>query len=101
VATAGMQRFRQRAMEPAIHATNAPLNRRSLALVASAVVVEAALIAPVGFVVASTLAFTLVARAFGSRRVAVDAAIGLALAAAVYLGFARGLGVSLPAGPFG
>jgi|GEM_PF-339453 len=101
VATAGMQRFRQRAMEPAIHATHAPLNRRSLSLVAAAVVLEAALIVPAGFVVASALAFTLVARGFGSRRIALDAAIGFALAAVVYLGFAKGLGVSLPTGPFG
>lgn len=101
IATAGLQRFRQRAMEPSIHATNAPLNHRSLALVVAAVVLEAALIAPAGFIVASGLAFTLVARAFGSRRIAVDAAIGLALAVAVYLGFAKGLGVSLPTGPFG
>ncbi len=100
VAAAGLQRFRQRAMEPAIHATNAPLNRRSLGLVAAAVLLEAALIVPAGFVVTSALAFTLVARAFGSRRIAVDAAIGLALAAVVYLGFAKGLGVSLPTGVF-
>ncbi len=100
-AIAGMQRLRQRAMEPAIQATNAPLNRRSLGLVIAAVVLEAALIAPLGFIAASALAFTLVARAFGSRRLAIDAAIGLALAAMVYLGFARGLGVTLPSGPFG
>ena len=100
-AAAGVQRLRQRAMEPAIHATKAPLNRRSLGLVIAAVVLEAVLIAPLGFIAASAVAFTLVARAFGSRRIAIDAAIGLALAAVVYLGFARGLGVTLPPGPFG
>ncbi len=53
-----------------------------------------------GFPVTAAIVFTLTARAFGSRRLLRDAAIGLVLATLTYLIFARGLGVSLPGGPF-
>jgi putative tricarboxylic transport membrane protein len=52
-----------------------------------------------GFPLTAALVFTLTARAFGSRRLWRDAAIGLVLATLTYLVFARGLGVSLPGGP--
>lgn len=53
-----------------------------------------------GFPITAALVFTLTARAFGSRRLGRDALVGLALATATYLVFARGLGVSLPGGPW-
>jgi putative tricarboxylic transport membrane protein len=51
-----------------------------------------------GFVVAGTVLFVLVARAFASRSPLRDVAIGLALAVAVYVFFTQALNVSLPAG---
>ncbi len=51
-----------------------------------------------GFPIAAGLLFAGVARAFGSRRIAMDVGIGLALGTAVFLGFNYGLGLSLPAG---
>jgi putative tricarboxylic transport membrane protein len=42
--------------------------------------------------------FTCVARGFGSRRLARDAAIGLVLGLAIYLFFVKLLNVSLPGG---
>ena len=48
----------------------------------------------VGFPLTATLVFALVARAFGSRRVILDLAIGLILSLIAYFGFVR-LGVSL------
>ena len=58
----------------------------------------AALMAPAGFVVASTVLFVAVARAFDSHRPLRDAGIGLALAIAAYLFFTQALQLALPAG---
>ena len=51
-----------------------------------------------GFVVAGTALFLLVARGFGSRRLARDAAIAVALSLGIYLFFVKLLNVNLPAG---
>jgi putative tricarboxylic transport membrane protein len=52
----------------------------------------------VGFTIASTVLFTLTARAFGSRLPARDAAIGFALAFVAYIGFDRVLGYRIGTG---
>ena len=57
-----------------------------------------ALIGWAGFVLAGAVLFPCVARAFGSRRVARDAALGFALSLAVFLFFVKMLNVNLPAG---
>jgi putative tricarboxylic transport membrane protein len=57
-----------------------------------------ALIGWAGFVIAGAVLFPCVARAFGSRRVARDAALGFALSLAVFLFFVKLLNVNLPAG---
>jgi putative tricarboxylic transport membrane protein len=51
-----------------------------------------------GFVLAQAALFTCVARGFGSKRYLRDFAIGLALAAAVFLFFVKFLNVNLPPG---
>ena len=59
-------------------------------------------IRPLGFPVAAALTFALTARAFGSRRLALDLTVGLLLGLACWLLFARLLGLSLPGlPPFG
>lgn len=75
-------------------------NNRAVGLVAAALVLNAGLIVAAGFVVAAAATFALVARAFGSRRPLVDAGVGIALAATIHALFTRGLGVTLPPGPF-
>ena len=57
-----------------------------------------ALIGWAGFVLAGTALFPCVARAFGSTRVARDAALGFVLSLAVFLFFVKLLNVNLPAG---
>jgi len=57
-----------------------------------------ALIGWAGFVVAGALLFACVARGFGSRRVARDLALGLALSVGVFFFFVKLLNVNLPAG---
>jgi putative tricarboxylic transport membrane protein len=65
---------------------------------AAGVAAFAILVQPFGFVAAASALFVLVARAFGSRSVARDVAIGLALAGLIYAVFDRGLGLDLPEG---
>lgn len=57
-----------------------------------------ALIDVLGFILASTVLFTLTARGFGSRRLLRDAAIGFALAFVAYVGFDRVLGYKIGTG---
>jgi putative tricarboxylic transport membrane protein len=52
-----------------------------------------------GFIAAMTILFATTATAFGRRAYLTDLAIGLVLATAVYLLFAKLLSLSLPAGP--
>ena len=66
--------------------------------VTAALFAHMALIGVAGFVVAGTVLFTGVARGFGSTRLVRDAAIGLALALAIYFFFTALLNVNLPAG---
>ncbi len=76
-------------------------NAAALGTLALALLIDAALIEWVGFVVASALMFVIAARAFGSRRPAHDAIVGIALALVIYVAFTRGLGMSFPRGVFG
>lgn len=61
-------------------------------------VLHMALIGTAGFVVASTVLFVCVARAFDSRNLVRNAAIGFILSAIVFVGFEYGLGLDLPGG---
>jgi putative tricarboxylic transport membrane protein len=72
-----------------------------LAWIVAGLVLSVVLLERAGFHVTGALLFTLTARAFGSRRLGRNALIGLLVATATYVVFARGLGVSLPGGPFG
>lgn len=77
-----------------------PLDWTSMAVVLAGLAANVILIGPLGFSLASTVMFTLIAWGFGSRRPWRDAPIGLALALAAYFGFAGGLGVNIGMGPF-
>jgi putative tricarboxylic transport membrane protein len=74
------------------------LDWQALGWLALGLALNVALIGLAGFIIASTLMFICIARAFGSRSLLRDAAIGFALAAAAYFGFAKALGVSLGQG---
>lgn len=71
---------------------------RTLALLSAVFLGHAFVLEPLGFPVAAALLFFGVAAALGSRRWARDAAIAVVLAVLVFVVFARGLGVGLPAG---
>jgi putative tricarboxylic transport membrane protein len=74
------------------------LDWRAVAILTVGLAANVALIGSLGFSLASTILFVLVAYAFGDRHVVRNAAIGLALALLAYFGFARTLGVNIGAG---
>jgi putative tricarboxylic transport membrane protein len=75
-----------------------PTDWRCIALLALALLAYLFLIEPAGFIIASATLFVTAAFAMGSRRLARDVAIGIVMATVLYIGFNRGLGLSLPAG---
>jgi putative tricarboxylic transport membrane protein len=75
-----------------------PTDWRTVGLLAAALGAYLLVIEPAGFVVASALLYLVAAFAMGSRRIALNAAVGVALALAIYLAFTRGLNLDLPAG---
>ena len=77
-----------------------PLDWRAMGVVGAGLLANVVMIQPLGFTIASTVMFTLIAWGFGSRRPWIDAPIGLVLALAAYFGFAQGLGVNIGRGPF-
>ena len=66
--------------------------------VSGALFAHMALIGFAGFVLAGAVLFAGVARGFGSRRIARNGAIGLAMSLAIFLFFVKLLNVNLPAG---
>lgn len=75
-----------------------PFQRAGFLWVSGALFAQMALIGPAGFVLSGAVLFAGVARGFGSRRLARDAALGLVLCLAIFLFFVRLLNVNLPAG---
>jgi putative tricarboxylic transport membrane protein len=70
----------------------------SVWLVGLGLVINAVLIAPLGFVIASTIMFALTTRAFGSVRPFFDLAVGAVFSAMIFVTFTYALGLSLPGG---
>jgi putative tricarboxylic transport membrane protein len=72
---------------------------RPVLWIVGGLVVQLATIRWAGFSIATGLLFALVARGFGERRLWFSVPVGILLATAVWFVFARGLQLSLPAGP--
>ena len=70
----------------------------AVVLVSAGLIIQLLLLETVGWIIASTLLFVAVARAFSSRRLFVDAAIGLVITSLAFVIFNYGLDLSLPAG---
>lgn len=77
------------------------LDWRAVGLISAGLVAEMLLLRRAGWILAAALLYALAARAFGSGRPLLDAAIGLALAGATFVAFNYGLGLNLPAGRWG
>lgn len=74
------------------------LDWMAMVLVSAGLVAQMFLLETLGWILATTILFVAGARAFGSRRLALDAAIGLVLTALAFGLFNYGLGLSLPMG---
>ncbi len=74
-----------------------PVRWGALAWLTLAGLLFLALAGRAGFIVAASLQFWLVARAFSAGRPLRDGAVAVLLAATVYAAFSRGLGLALPA----
>lgn len=75
-----------------------PTDWSTVGLLALALLAYLFLLVPAGFVIASSVLFAGAAFAMGSRRVALNLAIGVVISVVLYLGFTRGLDLRLPAG---
>ena len=80
------------------HERGFELDGRAMALVAGGLVAQFLLIERLGWLIATTILFVAATMAFGSRRLALDAALGFALSAFVFVSFTYGLGLDLPVG---
>jgi putative tricarboxylic transport membrane protein len=70
----------------------------SIGLVGLGLVLNAALIKPLGFVIASTLMFAFTTRAFGSRRLLFDLAVAAVFSGIIFVTFTYALKLPLPGG---
>lgn len=83
---------------------NAPTDWRAMALIAAGIAAQIMSIQWLGFIIASSLLFTLTARGFRLKQrftwgsLALDAGIALALSSLAFYGFTAGLGIELPFG---
>jgi putative tricarboxylic transport membrane protein len=83
------------------HPTGFELDLPPALVVTAGLVLQMVLIKPLGFVIATAVLFIAVAYALGSRRILLNAAVGVVLCAVTYVAFTRGLGLVLPAGILG
>lgn len=75
-----------------------PMDWRAFAWVSAGILVYGVFVERAGFLIASTILFSMVARGFASRRWLLNACLGLVLAAIIFAIFNYGLGLQLPAG---
>lgn len=76
------------------------LDIKAILLVSVGLLINLLTIESLGWLIATPLLFVCVARAFGSRRPAVDLAIGLTIAVLTFVVFNFGLDLNLPVGEF-
>ncbi len=74
------------------------MNWAALGWVSLGLLINVSAIEYIGFILASTAMFVLIARGFGSRTPIRDAAIGFSLALVAYVGFDRVLGYKIGSG---
>jgi putative tricarboxylic transport membrane protein len=80
------------------HERGFELDWLAVVLVSAGLLCQMFLLEWIGWIPATALLFVAGARAFGSRRLMLDALIGLVLASIAFLVFNYGLGLSLPLG---
>ena len=94
----GLSLMRQAFSGHIAHEGGFELDFVAVALVSLGLIVQMLLLERLGWIPATTLLFIAVARAFGSRRLALDIGIGIALTALAFVVFNYGLDLNLPGG---
>lgn len=94
----GLALLREAVFGHIAHESGFELDWLAVALVSAGLLAQMLLLDLLGWVLATTLLFVAAARAFGSRRLLVDAVIGLALAGLAHVIFTSALGLRLPGG---
>jgi putative tricarboxylic transport membrane protein len=74
------------------------VNWRAIGCLGAALVLTLLLLERGGFVIACSIQFWFVARAFGSRRPVRDGLAAIALSLVCFIAFSKGLGLTLPSG---
>ena len=97
----GLALLRQAFFGHIAHEGGFELDWLAVALVSAGLIAQMLLLDILGWIPATTLLFIAVARAFSSRRLVVDAAIGVALTGLAFVVFTAGLGLDLPTGVIG
>jgi putative tricarboxylic transport membrane protein len=80
------------------HERGFELDWRAVALISAGLIAQMFLVENVGWIIATAVLFVAATLAFGSRRLLLDAAIGVALTALTFIVFNYGLGLTLPVG---
>ena len=83
------------------HERGFELDWLAVVLISAGLVVQMFLLEWLGWIPSTTLLFMAVARSFGSRRLLIDALLGLALTSLVFVIFNYGLDLTLPSGVLG
>lgn len=94
----GLALLREAVWGAIAHEGGIELDGRAIALVAGGLILQALLIERAGWMLAATVLFVCATAAFGSRRLALDAALGFGLSALAFVSFNYGLGLELPTG---
>jgi putative tricarboxylic transport membrane protein len=80
------------------HERGFELDWPAVALISAGLLAQIFLLEWIGWIPAAAIVFVAAARAFGSRRLGIDAAIGIGLASLAFVVFNYGLGLDLPLG---
>jgi len=100
IRVAGGREIQLRSLQPlALYAANSIFVGDYLTTKGQPPPADYALIADLGFTLASTALFACTARCFGSTNPLKDVGLGFLLAVTAYLGFSKGLGINIGAGP--
>jgi putative tricarboxylic transport membrane protein len=90
-----------RRASPETSSDPAKLDLWPVGLISAALLLEAVLLARLGWIPVVATVFVAGTYAFGDRRFLTNAVIGLVLATVILLAFTLGLGIDLPLGPLG
>ena len=94
----GLALLRQAVAGHIAHEGGVELDGVAIVLVSVGLIIQILLLETLGWIPASTILFMVVARAFGSRKLVVDAILGLALTSLSFGLFNYGLDLNLPVG---